>query len=47
MNLQWFEKLWEARRKLVAWQEYNNERPHSALGYQTPARVRRRVLLPH
>jgi hypothetical protein len=29
--------LFEARRKIVAWQkQYNQERPHSSLGYRTP-----------
>jgi putative transposase len=34
----WFENLFDARRKIYAWQkEYNEQRPHSSLGYQTPA----------
>ena len=38
LNVSWFENLWDARRKIAAWRvEYNQERPHSALGYQTPA----------
>ena len=38
LNVNWFENLWDVRRKIAAWQkEYNEERPHSALGYQTPA----------
>ena len=38
LNVNWFENLWDARRKIAAWQkEYNEERPHSSLGYQTPA----------
>jgi len=29
--------LFDARRKVAAWQkEYNEERPHSSLGYRTP-----------
>ena len=34
----WFANLFEARRKIAAWRkEYNEERPHSSLGYRTPA----------
>jgi putative transposase len=34
----WFRNLWEAREKVEAWRrEYNEARPHSSLGYQTPA----------
>ncbi len=45
LNVSWFENLWDARRKIAAWQkEFNEERPHSALGYQTPAAFARRLL---
>ena len=38
LNVSWFENLWDARRKIAAWRkEYNEDRPHSSLGYQTPA----------
>ena len=38
LNVSWFANLWDARRKISAWREhYNNERPHSSLGYLTPA----------
>ena len=38
LNVSWFANLWDARRKIAAWQEeYNERRPHSSLGYQTPA----------
>jgi len=38
LNASWFGNLFEARRKVAAWQEeYNEERPHSSLGYRTPA----------
>jgi len=38
LNISWFPNLFEARRKIAAWQkEYNEQRPHSSLGYQTPA----------
>ena len=31
------ENLFDARRKIAAWKiEYNEERPHSSLGYRTP-----------
>ncbi len=37
LNVSWFWNLWDARAKIAAWQrEYNEERPHSSLGYQTP-----------
>jgi putative transposase len=38
LNVSWFKNLWDARRKIAAWQkEYHEERPHSSLGYQTLA----------
>jgi len=38
LNEHWFISLAEARKKIEAWrQDYNQVRPHSALGYQTPA----------
>ena len=37
LNQHWFLSLEDAKTKLSAWQnEYNTERPHSALGYLTP-----------
>jgi len=37
LNASWFWNLWDARRKISGWRnEYNRERPHSALGYRTP-----------
>ena len=37
LNVSWFQNLFDARRKIAAWQkEYNEERPHSSLGYKTP-----------
>jgi putative transposase len=45
LNVSWFENLWDARRKITAWRkEYNEERPHSSLGYQTPAEYARQLL---
>ena len=38
LNDHWFTSLAEARILIAAWrQDYNQCRPHSALGYQTPA----------
>jgi putative transposase len=37
LNASWFLTLAEAKQKIEAWREdYNRERPHSSLGYQTP-----------
>ena len=37
LNASWFWNLFDARRKIAAWQEhYNTRRPHSSLGYRTP-----------
>ena len=37
LALSWFQNLFDARRKISAWRiEYNEERPHSSLGYRTP-----------
>lgn len=45
LNVSWFENLWDARRKIGAWQiEFNEERPHSSLGYQTPAAYARQLV---
>jgi putative transposase len=42
LNASWFWNLWDARRKIAAWrEEYNQRRPHSALGYLTPEEFRR------
>ena len=41
LNQHWFLSLEDARVKLSAWQnEYNTQRPHSALGYRTPSEGR-------
>ena len=38
LNASWFINLQDARRKIASWQrDYNEHRPHSALGYRTPA----------
>ena len=37
LNVSWFGNLFEARVKVETWrQQYNQERPHSSLGYRTP-----------
>ena len=38
LNLHWFDSLEEAQTTIEAWRvDYNTERPHGALGQQTPA----------
>ncbi len=37
LNANWFRNLRHARLAVAAWRtEYNQRRPHSALGYRTP-----------
>lgn len=37
LNANWFRNLFEARYKISLWRnDYNDVRPHSSLGYQTP-----------
>ncbi len=37
LNVNWFRNLWKARAQVESWRrEYNQARPHSSLGYQTP-----------
>jgi putative transposase len=37
LRVSWFQNLFDARRKIAAWRiEYNEERPHSSLGYKIP-----------
>lgn len=44
LNASWFGNLFEARMKIAAWKkEYNEERPHSSLGYLAPREFARRV----
>ena len=44
LNASWFQNLFDARRKIAAWRkEYNEERPHSSLGYRTPAAFARGI----
>jgi putative transposase len=38
LRVSWFRNLFDARIKIATWKrEYNEERPHSSLGYRTPA----------
>ena len=38
--MNWFINLFDARRKIAAWkQDYNEQRPHSSLGYRTPVEL--------
>ena len=44
LNASWFGNLFEARVKIAAWkEEYNEERPHSSLGYLTPREFAGRI----
>jgi putative transposase len=44
LRVSWFGNLFDARRKILAWRtEYNQERPHSSLGYRTPQEFAREV----
>jgi hypothetical protein len=44
LNVSWFGNLFEARERIAMWrQEYNEERPHSSLGYRTPKEFAREV----
>jgi len=44
LNASWFGNLFEARVKIGAWkEEYNEERPHSSLGYLTARESSRRI----
>ncbi len=46
LNEEMFDNLEDARRKLALWRyDYNNVRPHSSLGNQTPAEARRTLEL--
>jgi putative transposase len=45
LNEHWFLGITDARRIVEAWrQDYNGERPHSALGYRTPAAFAREAI---
>jgi putative transposase len=37
LRVSWFQNLFDARRKIGEWRtDYNQQRPHSSLGYRTP-----------
>jgi putative transposase len=37
LRVSWFQNLFDARRKIGVWRtDYNEQRPHSSLGYRTP-----------
>jgi putative transposase len=37
LRVSWFKNLLDAKKKVTAWKmEYNEQRPHSSLGYRTP-----------
>ena len=45
LNLHWFRSIDHARQVIERWrQEYNTERPHSSLGYLTPAEYVQQLL---
>ena len=47
LNTSWFRNLFDARRQIASWlRDYNEYRPHSSLGYQTPAAFARGVSSP-
>jgi putative transposase len=44
LNVSWFQNLFDAKWKIAAWRrEYNEERPHSSLGYRTPEEFAREM----
>jgi putative transposase len=44
LRVSWFLNLFDARRKIALWRhDYNHQRPHSSLNYQTPAEFARRA----
>ena len=47
LNVNWFLSLDEARRKCEAWRrDYNEVRPHSAIGNKVPMELHRAAALP-
>lgn len=47
LNSHWFTSLDDARRTIEAWRiDYNQERPHSSLGYRTPEEVHHDLIRP-
>ena len=46
LSRRWFNSMWEAKIVIESWRKYyNTERPHSALGYLTPAEFRAKASL--
>jgi putative transposase len=46
LRVSWFQNLFDARRKVSKWKvEYNQQRPHSSLGYRTPAEFARVAII--
>jgi putative transposase len=44
LNVNWFCNVMDGRWKIAAWKkEYNEERPHSSLGYRTPEEFAREI----
>jgi putative transposase len=44
LNANWFLSLADARRKIATWQQdYNEQSPHSSLGYLPPLQLQRRL----
>jgi putative transposase len=45
LRVSWFGNLYDARQKVTGWKmEYNEQRPHSSLGYRTPSEFARVAL---
>ena len=45
LNVNWFTRLSDARRKIESWrQDYNQQRPHSSLNYLPPVEFARTVV---
>ena len=46
LNLQWFSTLEDARDKIAKWcKEYNEDNPHSSLGYLTPKEFAKKLVV--
>jgi putative transposase len=44
LNVNWLWNVMDARWKIAAWKkQYQEERPHSSLGYRTPAEFARQM----
>ncbi len=48
LNLEWFRHRLEARIVIEQWRcYYNEQRPHSSLGYRTPSELRQQAVITH